>query len=200
MRAREWRRRIGGDGQVCGQTYDASVAAGADDGFVRTIKSPQFVNNSNIVAGHTAAGGVFDLWCRFDGITIPAGATIEDVYLTFQAWTSSLDGVGTVTNIHCEAADDPVAPVDKADIDGRTRTTNFTAWDDYDFPDTTNDYDTPSFVSALQEVVDRGGWASGQAIMVIIDDDGSSAKVYSLRSMDQGSGPNAPDIHIQYCA
>lgn len=197
-RPSEWRRRTVGGGQICGQTYDASVAAGADDGYIRTGPD-DFYNAANLVAGNWA-GVLYDFWCRFDGVTVPAGATIEDVYLTFQAWTEGGDGVGTKTNIYCEAADDPAAPANYGDADGRTRTTAFSAWDDYDFPDNTNDYDTPSFVTALQEVIDRPGWASGQAIQVFVDDDGGTNFYYSVRGMDQVPDPNAPDIHIQYCA
>jgi hypothetical protein len=35
-------------------------------------------------------------------------------------------------------------------------------------------YDSPSLVSALQAIIDREGWASGQSLQIIIKNNGSS--------------------------
>jgi hypothetical protein len=61
-------------------------------------------------------------------------------------------------------------------------------------------YATPDLSAVTQEIVDRGGWASGNALVNYSEDNGSSAVNNTNRIADDfGSGP-APEFDIDYTA
>lgn len=179
-------------------TFDGQVAASGDDGWSHDGGTfDGTAANGNIGKFNLPPQRIYDAWLRFTTVTVPVGATVTNAYISLKAWGSGSDGAGTESNIHLEAADDPAAPTTQADHAGRSRSTGI-AWDDYDFPDTTNFYDSPDLTTAVQEVIDRGGWASGQATQVLWDDDGSSVnQSYQPRTYDDSSA-NAAKLHIEY--
>lgn len=109
---------------------------------------------------------------RFLGVTIPSGSTITAAKLTVRCYAAR-SGNTVNLKVHCEAADNPSAPSDGSDLIGRSLTTG-TAWDAVEAMAFGVYYDTVDFTSDLQEVIDRGGWASGQAVTVHILDNGST--------------------------
>lgn len=143
-----------------------------------------------------------DISNRWDNVTIPAGATITSAILTVRIHWATNDGTGTKTNIYFEDADDPAAPTTAGDASGRVRTTAFTAWDDVNTVQGTDEV-SPDFTAVLQEVVDRPGWASGQALQMLWDDDGSTCsgagKHYCIDSYDWSSA-TAPLLEVGYTA
>lgn len=109
---------------------------------------------------------------RFTNITIPQGATINGAHLTLKA-ASSYSGTDCNTRISAEDVDDaPTFADDKAAFDARwaARTTARVDWDN--IPEWTpgTDYNSPEIKTVIQEIVDRGGWASGQAIVIFWED------------------------------
>lgn len=197
MRSREWRRRIGGDGVP--QTFDDRIDASTNDGWSRAGGSPAFSDTGADLFGGVSASQTYDSWARFDPVTIPAGATIDAAEIRVTASLSGQDGADLFTNIYLEGADDPAVPSSQADHVGRARTTNFTAWDGKDF---TVDLETasPDIALAVQEVVDRPGWNSGQAMQVFWDDDGSiDAAFYEVYAWNQDTA-KAIALHVEYTA
>jgi len=118
----------------------------------------------NYTAGPTAAG------LRFRSVTIPQGATIIEAYITFEA---ALNGVNDYCRVVIYGEDVDDAPVYTAEAEAfYNRAQSLTAasveWPVY-IDDTSGieqwtqgtDYNTPSLVEIVQEIVDRTGWASG---------------------------------------
>ncbi|MCJ2530806.1 MAG: LamG domain-containing protein [Candidatus Thermoplasmatota archaeon] len=180
-------------------TIEVRIAASGDDGFVDDLG----VFNST---GFQVRAGEFgtpdrrhDSWLRFNGVTIPRGSTIDDAYITVIPWSATA-GPGTKSNIHLEAADDVTsAPVSKADMDSRVRTTAFSAWDDAVFAGGIP-INSPSIATAVKEVTDRAGWNSGQSVMVLWDDDNSDDdKIYRGTAWDSDT-TKAVLLHIEYTA
>ena len=114
------------------------------------------------VDGRADFGDVYSGY-RFDGVAIPQAAIV-----TFATFSIYLDGQvgGTVSrDFHCEDADDAATFAAGSRPDARTPTTAHTtkssgwsadgAWNDVDI------------TTAVQEVVNRAGWATGQAIVVL---------------------------------
>lgn len=192
MSQSEWRRRWGIRGIV---VFDAQISTTtSNDGGSYTSHSI-----SNIVLGNYS-GISYNGWMLFDPVTIPAGATIVVAYLSFMADSTATDGTGTRVKISMEDVDDASFPTDVADFNGKARTTANVDWDDYDFPDTTNFYDTPSIVDAVQEVADRGGWGAGQAMQALIDNDASDAgKRYQVNDYSDDTA-KACKMHVEYSA
>ena len=98
---------------------------------------------------------------RFRGIQIPQGATIKSATLSLCSYTFGLTGRITA-KLQAEAADNP-ADFTARRISSVKGTTASRAWSwDADWnPDTW--YAGPDITQVLQEVIDRPGWAAGNA-------------------------------------
>ena len=178
-------------------TFTQRVPTGPDDGRSRSGGGGNYDNSGiTVILGHNG-GQPFDSWFRYTNVTIPQGAMINSVTLEFVA--NGATGINTVRlNIYCNDEDTAVAPTTALDHDGKSRTTDFTAWDgEGAWAD--NDVKTSDdFTSAVQEVVDRGGWSFGNALMVLIDDDGSDIGAQRVPdSQDLGGGTEA-EITIEW--
>lgn len=187
---------MGGPGVTCGQTFDGQVAAGGDDGYWENAGSTfDSGTNWNYIGN---VNGDYNGFFRVDNVTVPNGATIEAATFDPYHYATGDDGSGTKSNVYMEAADDPAAPTTHGDADGRATTTAFTAWDDKDF--SAGFTESLAIAAVVQEIVDRGGWASGQAMLVLWKDDTSNNfKIYQNDTYDSASARGAK-LHIQYCA
>lgn len=109
---------------------------------------------------------------RFLNITIPKGAIITAAYLILR---STWGYVGTVVNtkISGEAVDNaPTFADDKDEFDARwynntiakVEWDNIPAWAEGEY------YNSPDIKAVIQEIIDRAGWASGNAIVIFWED------------------------------
>jgi len=148
---------------------------------------------------------------RFTNITIPAGSTIDTTYMTLRCNTTNNTGTVCRTRFSAEDVDDaPTFADDSAAFDARwsNRTTAIMDWDGIATWTKDTDYNTPTtdgvttFASIIQEVIDRGGWASGQDIVVFWEDfdDRSDHNALAYRSAYSydGSATYAPQLIIEY--
>jgi hypothetical protein len=131
--------------------------------------------NPQVVGSHgsndAAAAGF-----RFTGVTIPQGTTITSAVLTLTpSATYSSPGVIAI-NIGCQAADNPTtftSSPGNLNTTARPRTTAFTG------PTSIKSVTAGTAInftitSAVQEVINRAGFASGNAIVVIADNNGTT--------------------------
>lgn len=153
---------------------------------------------------------------RFQGIEIPQDAIITDAWLEFtvQRVPSGTEGaIGTEyadisLEIVGEATDSALTFANTtyniSSTASRPETTNSVIWNDSTNP-TTQPWDpvnevkqTPGIVSIIQEIVDRSGWESGNAMAFKIrhDSTGQTGKrdAYSF----DGDSSKAPTLHIRY--
>ena len=159
------------------------VGASTDDCLRQKNIDAFIIDHNNIVAGVTGAAQTPQFGCgmRFTGIAIPQGATIDTAHFTLRAATG-IDRDGTImrTRISAEDVDDaPTFADNQAAFDTRyaARTAARVDWDNVVAFVAPNDYDSVDFKSVIQEIVDRGGWASGQDIVIFWDD-------FDIRSTD----------------
>jgi hypothetical protein len=132
---------------------------------------------------------------RFRGVSIPAGAIIESASLQFEA-DEAHGGLATLL-IEAEAVDD-AAPIQELDDDlgARVRTTASVPWSPADWlskGDAGPAQQTPDLSPLLEEVVQRPGWASGNAIVLLVSGDG----VRTAESVE-GSPAGAPLLSVEY--
>jgi len=155
-------------------TLNVSVTASTDDGNYACVSGTNFQPTNTYVTFGLAGGGIIHgTWMRFLNVTIPQGSTISSAVITFVS-SSNFSGTVCDVKINCEDADNPVAPTTAADARGRARTSN-TLWNGLGSWTTGTSYATPNFSASLQTVINRVGFASGNAIQVFIDDNGSSS-------------------------
>ncbi len=150
-------------------TLSVQVNATANDGN-------EYV--SNVVTDSLWFGtyGGSDVWgfARLTGITIPQGATINSA--TLHAYGSTVEGGSPYTvnaTIKAEAADNPVVPSNTHKPSTLTLTTaglniseSSTTWTSVDH--------AYNITSVIQELVNRAGWASGNAINIILKNNGTT--------------------------
>ena len=130
---------------------------------------------------------------RFTNVTIPQGATIVSAKITFTA--TATDGDTVDTEIFGVDEDDTASF--SSDPTGRAQTTASAFWD---IAGTTAEaeYDTSSLTSVVQEIVDRAGWASGNDMGFLIEDDASTnGKQLTFYGYDSSTA-KAPLLTIVY--
>lgn len=167
-------------------TLNISVAASADDAF--QSGSTMTLNGANIRLNSASAWAGF----RFLNVTIAVGSTIDVAYIEIERGAASsspnLDIYGHDTD------DAGTFTSSNDDISNRTRTTAVTNWNASLGGAAGDRFQSPSIVSVIQEIVDRGGWASGNDIAIIFDALGGDVQI---RSYDNASG-DAALLHIEY--
>ena len=171
---------------------ELDVEANGDDGRCKHDGSA-FTNSSTLYFGENS--GSYRSYTRFDNAAIPAGATIQSAILKITARNDSDQTVCNI-NIHFEAADDPSAPSNGADVIGRSLT-SAVAWDA--IPTWTGDvqYSSPELKTILQDVIDRGGWATGQALTIHLLDNGSDNYV-ARAGQTRELGPDPAILEVSY--
>jgi hypothetical protein len=154
-----------------------------------------FTNSNSIVyikgqpvdADRTIAGLIFD------PINIGNSDTIDVAYITIKAYSSTLDD--PYLELYCEDEDDVNDFNTEQDVYNRTKTSASVSWVDWDLG--TDWSNSPSIISPIQEVINRGGWSSGNALCIIGDGDDSNARNLAFDSYD-GSTTDCAKLHIEY--
>jgi len=150
---------------------DANIRDVGWDGFSELESSASSLGNPGAVTRSVSL--------RFTSVTIGQGDTINSAKITF---TGSDSRSSQTINMKIHGVDEDntaefvISPADTA----RTRTKT-TANVDWDATITTSDgstHDTADITSVVQEIVDRGGWSSGNAMAFWVTDDGSSSGNY----------------------
>lgn len=149
-------------------TLSVQVGASTDDAQ-QQHDGTNFNNNSIGVrfSSGTTASTAYIAGLRFTNVTIPAGATINSASLQLFMFASDDD---ILCDIYCEDADNPGTFSGSATgPSSRTLTAAATAWDATNVSGSTDAWVTaPDISAAVQEVVDRAGWASGNALVVLL--------------------------------
>jgi len=152
------------------------IAATADDAEELAAGGTCETGSSDLELGYESGSAkVVGLW--YDNITIPNGYTIDSAYIQFEADESTTET--TNLTIHCQDADDPPTfAATSNNIYNRPRTTASVAWSNipsWNVGERGANQKTPDLASIVQEVVSRGGWASGQAMVFLFS--GTGARV-----------------------
>lgn len=150
-----------------------------DDGYWYSTTFNR-TNNYCRLGSQSASYG-YTSFLRFSGVSINRGETISSAKLTVRAYSSYITSAINL-KIRCVKQDSPSAP---SSVPSWTYTTNGTDWDISSEWGSGTTYDSPDFSSSVQEVLAESFWDSGDALIVAIQDDGSSAGNYrSITSRD----------------
>lgn len=130
---------------------------------------------------------------RFHPFDIPQGSDVVSAYLQFRVDEATSGAASLV--IEGEAADN-AAPF--GTVSSRTRTSASIPWMPAPWPTVGQegpDQRTADLASIIQEIVNRPGWESGNALGLIVTGSGTrTAESY------QGSSTGAPLLHVEYVA
>lgn len=165
-------------------TVTTTVALDTDDGFVNF---GQFDNEGDVSLGTNFGDTAQRTFLRFAGLALPKAAVISAATLTV---TRVYAQGGLAVRVRAAAVDNPAAPASVAAVDGLSLTTAQSAvWSEtaaaWNAGGTTA---APSLTAVVQEIVNRSGWASGNALMLIVTDAGSTGDGFFLA----GGAPATP--------
>ena len=171
-------------------TLDVRVGSSSDDaeedgGVVNLTSSDLELGNGD--------GNDYEAM-RFTGIEIPQGATITSAYLEFTV-DEATSGTTNVTFQGEDADDAATFTTATNDISSRTTTTASVAWNGiaaWNAP-VGDRKQSADLTSVLQEIVDRPGWSSGNALVIIATGTGSRV----AESYD-GDSEAAPLLHVEF--
>lgn len=169
-------------------TLQRTIAASADDALqdgvsMNTNGATPTVNATTKYAGF-----------RFTNITIAPGSTVSAATLTLYLPSAANDDADV--DIYGEDADDAATfTTANNDITNRTATTAVAVW-------TAGSLGTgwkvsADFAAVIQEIIDRGGWASGNDIVIVLK--GRSTDPLRFETYDAATG-NLPTLDITYTA
>jgi hypothetical protein len=175
-------------------TLDLRIQTDEDDAEEVTLRDVML--EGSILELGVDGGGAQIVGLRFAGVGVPAGAAITRAELRFTAAQPSL--VPSTLTITAEASDDATefSPASR-DLSARSGTSTAVSWSPP--PWTTGESGpaqrTPDLSAVIQEIVDRPGWNSGNAIAVLIT--GSGQRHASAHDHDPAL---APVLHVEYAA
>ncbi|PHR49934.1 MAG: hypothetical protein COA32_02030 [Fluviicola sp.] len=164
-----------------GGTTSVVIATGDDD--VEEFRSgnagEMYLTSSDLEIGNDGGTEQYT-GVRFIDVDVPQGATISNAKLVFRA--DETDFASSQLNIYIQAEDaDNSAPYQTTNFDLSSR--NFSAtlytWAEGSIPgwNAGTVYETPDISALVQEVVNRGGWNSGNAMsFVLYSDMGQSSE------------------------
>ncbi len=176
-------------------TLAAQIAASSDDA-IQINTGQVFLTNPVIAMGddgtNSGSAGL-----RFANITIPQGVTIVQASLSF---TSSGNWSGALTlylNGH-DVGNSPTFSGGNGPVDRQSQSTSAeAAW----LPGNWSDglvYQSPDLTSIIQEIVNRPDWVSGNALSLMVRDDGVLNDV-QRRAVAWDSNPaQAAQLNITY--
>ncbi len=179
-------------GEPVSGVIDVRVSQGSDDREEDGDGNPY--EHTDLDMGSQPYVGI-----RFQNLSIHQGATISSAYITFEA-SPPVDGHNTQATpltIHGQAADN--APTFTMgvndDISSRPNTTASVDWKiDIPWIDHVT-YQSADLSPIVQEIVNRSGWSSGNAMVFKITGSGiREAKAYNASTPDL----HAPLLHVEY--
>ena len=195
-------------------TLDLQVGAQTDDIYFFWNGSAwvSATDNSSILVGCEAPAYKYGCGLRFLNVTIPNAETIVTAYLTIKCPYAK---AGTTVNsvIIGEDTDSALTFSTTANYQARRGTivggannNNITTasvnWNAIPAWTADVDYNSPEIKTIIQEIVDRGGWSSGNDLVLFWDDHGdNSTHDTDVRRYGYGyfaSSANCAKLHIEY--
>lgn len=184
--------RLGLVGDFRGTTLNLQVGSSASDAMnsdtLYTINSEDYFGEWNAIDENPGF--------RFINVTIAPGSTINTAQLQLRG--TAVGGAGTPTaSVYTEAADNPsffssgTHEPGSASLGANSQAWNISSWDSAGW----NVRD--SLATVVNDATSRGGWASGNAICVLIRSSTSGNNDVGYRTYD-GDTSLAPKLDIDY--
>jgi len=184
----------GGSGGAGVQSVDQPIAQPSGDVEESLATGAVVLDSADLELGEEQDGwGAQLVGLRFDNLPIPRFATIQSAHIDFVV-DEAVAGPTSVV-LHGQASDHafPFMAI-ATDLSARTRTDGSVSWDDvppWDQAGVTQA--SPDLSPLVQEIVDRQGWESDNALVIIIEGTGRRTAVAY-----DSSPESAPSLHVEY--
>jgi len=172
--------------------------ADTDDGYGELGTSGGSFDNSSDKAYLGTLSGLpgYSIFIRFQSVNIPKDSIITEAYITFYSGANASRTASA--NCYFNAIDNAIAPTTldefKAlDLTDSIAWTIDSAWKYY------VQVDSISLISILQDIVDRPGWGSGNAVQFIAENTSSETLAYRIiKTYEQSSGDYKAELHVTW--
>ena len=173
---------------------EAQVSDAADNAQESSDGTVSTGTTGGLRLGDDATGQII-VGTRFNGISVPAGATISRAYVQFETRTPNREAADLVVE---GEANDTAAPYSSNNnaLSVRPRTSTAVSWSVPDWvraDEQSLDQRTPDLSAIIQEIVDRPGWQSGNSLSLFYT--GTGIRV--AESFDSDAG-DAPLLYIEF--
>ncbi len=180
-------------------TFASRTLAGLDDAWGTDLGGCVAISDVVIgkFSGNPVAAGM-----RSGNVPIPPGATITSAVMTFTSLFPQSSSNVVELDIMLQQADDPpdwtVCDAWARAVAAIAAGATLTNWV-VDGNEWCNQClaDSPDFAAGIQQIIDRPGWASGQAMMALFADDGDSVNSFTAESFERDPA-DAPLLTIDY--
>ena len=181
---------------------DVQVNASANDAYYSTVYAYDAGSQYAYVGYASAVTATFHTFCRFTGITIPAGATITVAYLQAYGYTNTSPTVpwGTPTmKIAAVDEDNPAAPTTDAEFvtDAGILSTAKIDWD-ATFSGGGTLYTSPSIVTIITELLASYAISNDALMFQIRNDGGTTNQGNRIGQYDYPGNTYGIKLHIEY--
>lgn len=148
------------------QTVSVRVSSSSDDAEEKTSNGDVTLNSSDLELVDDGSTNQI-VGMRFNGINVPAGATITNAYLEFE---TDNDRTGTCNlTIYGQDDDNPSTFYDIYwNISSRAKTSASVDWSPPDWNYVNEIHQSPDLSNIVQEIVDRPGWSSGNSMVMLV--------------------------------
>jgi hypothetical protein len=169
--------------------YSGQVSQSSDDASQNGTGAAGVITGVTIPLGqHSGAAGTFFAGFRFQNVTIPQGATIGSASISPNFAGATNTGISTMLG---EAADNSATfGTSTNNISGRSTTTNTASWDTSTVA-SSGFQPSPDLTAIIQEIVNRSGWASGNALSILFQTSHATISSGVVNTYDQSPSDGA---------
>lgn len=174
-----------------------ALAADIDDGRQNADQSA-FSSSSTIlfVDSSTTASSRYGALFRFTNVTVPQGATIDSAIIRPTITSTANDDI--LADIQADDVDNSADLSASATIYGRTPTTASVPWSATSLGSGTP-VASPDIAAVVQEVIDRPGWVSGNALSILLlGQNSATARTCRIYAREHTAGADEATLQIDY--
>lgn len=174
--------------------YDDSTAAGCVSGSHTYQIRAQKDNAEEKTNGYQSTGSELTLnayynrymGLRFENIAVPQGATISKAHLVFTAYQNRYGSASFDISAANQANPGDFNRYSRYLLRDKPKTTAVT-WSGISTWYRNNSYQSPDISAVVQQIVDRGDWAAGNAMMMILSNFSGVRGAYTYNGQPSGA-------------
>ncbi len=181
---------------AAGGSVDVTITSGADDVEEKASNGNMTVTSTDLDLMLDRATLQAAVGLRFQTVQVPAGATVTNAYLQFEADEVSTTAAVSLVVAVQDTANAPAFTTAKRNITSRALRAESVTWVP---PAWAVRYErgtaqrTPDLAAMVQGVVANPGWSQGNSMVFVITGTGSGTRVAGAFE-----GGRAPTLHIEY--
>lgn len=149
-----------------GNILTVSVSAGSDDAEQDLSSGSVSINSPDLELSYDGLPQLIGL--RFNGITIPQGATINSAHLEFECDESTSE----ITSLIISGQDIDNAPTfttATSNLSMRNRTSAQVNWNGIPSWTAGNQYPSPDIGTVIQEIINQPNWTDGNSLAIFVE-------------------------------